>query len=310
MIKGELSLGSLTAIMVYMGQLVGLQHRASWFFRTIATGIVSCRRIDDILTRSVLIRQKPKAKEAVFDKGGISLKGVRFHYDGKEPLFKNMELDIPGASCTALAGASGCGKTTILNLILRLYEPQAGGIFIDGYDIRELTFASLRRQIGIALQEPLLWNDTIENNMRYGKLSATSDEIARVSGICGIDSFIADLPKGYQTIVGEDSCKLSEGQKQRIAIARAIIKNPKIVILDEAMSSIDSAGETAIMENIRRSLKGATIIIISHRWCSIKNADRVCFVRGADEIATGKAGDLLKKDPRFHRLFADQIQER
>jgi ABC-type bacteriocin/lantibiotic exporter with double-glycine peptidase domain len=274
-IKGEMTLGSLIAIMAYLGQLMGLQHSFANFFRTIALGLVSCQRVADILDTKQTVRESSHAKDARFSKGEIVFENVSFGYDIKRPVIKNLNLTIKGQSHIAFSGASGCGKTTVLNLILRLYDPWQGEILIDSYRIKELKFCSLKEQIGVALQEPFLLNDSIENNIRYAKEDASKEELIRIARICGVDDLAQNLPKGYETIIGENACKISEGQKQRIALARALIKRPKILIIDESFSSIDSQSEEQIMRNIKEHYKNMTMIVISHRPSTIDMADLV-----------------------------------
>jgi ABC-type multidrug transport system fused ATPase/permease subunit len=307
-IKGRMTLGSLTAIMMYIGQLIGLQGSFAGLFQNIAFGLVSCQRVEEILDKQAKIVEKEDAKGVVFKKGQIVFKNISFGYREKEPILSGISFDIEGGNCIALVGPSGCGKTTILNLILRMYEPWAGEIIIDGYNIKELKFNSLRGQIGIALQEPFLFDDTIENNLRYGKEGSSFEEIIEVAKICKIDDFVNELPNGYQTIIGENACKLSEGQKQKIAIARALIKKPKILILDEAMSSMDSASEEKILLKIKQIPEILTVIIVSHRLSAVMKADLTYFLKRPDAIIINKSQQLLEEDEEFYNLFAAQIK--
>ncbi|MBN1794904.1 MAG: ABC transporter ATP-binding protein [Candidatus Omnitrophica bacterium] len=309
-IRGGMTLGSLTAIMVYIGQLIGLQGQFAWFFQTIATGVISCGRIDDVLSWRPVIRESEKAQDIVLERGAIAFKGINFGYREEAPVLRDISFEIAEGCIAALVGPSGCGKTTIINLLLRLYDVNSGAVLVDGHDVRDIRLASFRRQVGIALQEPMLWDDTIENNIRYGKPEATGEEVRDAARICGIDGFVRGLPGGYQTIVGEDACKISEGQKQRIAIARALIRKPNILILDEAMSSIDSAGEEDIMRQVRARLSTSTIIIISHRWSSIRKVDKVHFLKRAGSMVTGSPEELLENDQDFRNLFLGQTSER
>ena len=306
-IKGRMSLGSLTAIMMYIGQLVGLQGSFAGFFQNIATGLISCERVEEILEQNPKVIETKGAKDIVLQRGGVSFKNVTFGYQDKIPVIKGISFDIDGGSYIALVGPSGCGKTTILNLILRLYEPLQGDIIIDGYNIKELNSMSFKNQIGIALQEPFLWNDTVENNIRYGRPDAGFDEIIEVSKICGVDDFVSKLQDGYKTIIGDNACKVSEGQKQKISIARALIRNPKILILDEAMSSMDSTSEEGIVRNIKKKGGEWTTIVVSHRLSTLMNAERVYFLKSPDEIVVGNAWELLESNKDFHSLFAGQI---
>lgn len=247
-IRGQMTLGTFTAIMVYFTQLIGLQGHFASFFQTFMLGVVSCRRVSEVLDEEQQVLETEDAQKVIFKTPKIAFNNVSFGYRPGEHVLKNINLNIEDGSYFAIVGPSGCGKTTILNLVLRLYDPWEGWISIDGYNIRDLRLDCLKGQIGIALQEPFLWNDTIANNIRYGKENTTDNDISRVARITGIDEFVTYLFGGYYTIIGENACKISEGQKQRIAIARALIREPKILILDEAMSSMDSASEKNIIQ--------------------------------------------------------------
>lgn len=304
-IKGEFTLGGLTAVMIYLRTLVGMQEQFGNFYQNIILGLVSCKRINEILDEKSLITEKQNAKENVFGKGIIVFKNISFGYRDDDHVLKNLDFSVEGGSNIALVAPSGHGKTTIALLLLRLYDPWNGKILIDGNDIRDLKFISLREQVGIALQEPQLWNDTIENNIKFAKEEATEDEVLKVAEMTGINEFVNNLPDKYKTVIGENACKLSEGQKQKIAIARALIKNPKILILDEAMSSMDSASEERILTNIKKYQKGTTIITISHRLSTVMNADLVYSFIRPSEMTVNRICDLNNcKD--FMKLFAGQ----
>ncbi|RKY29274.1 MAG: hypothetical protein DRP74_09040 [Candidatus Omnitrophota bacterium] len=305
-IKGRMTLGSLTAIMMYIGQLIGLQYSFARFFQNIALGLVSCQRVDEILDKRTKIVEAKQAKAVVFRRGQIQFRNVSFGYKQREPILSGINFDIGGGLHIALVGSSGCGKTTILNLILRLYEVWSGEIRIDGHNIKDLRFSSLRGQIGIALQEPFLWNDTIENNIRYAREDAGTREITEIAQLTGVDDFVKDLPGGYNTIIGENACKISEGQKQKIAIARALIKEPKILILDEAMSSMDPQSEEKIIKNIKDNFKDITLIIISHRLSTVMSAELVYFLTKEGNIIVDTAQNFLQRDRDFSRLFSHQ----
>ena len=308
-ITGDMSAGTLVAIMIYIAQLIGLQNNIGFFFRRIAFGLVSCKRLDEILQEKprVLAASGMGSQKRILSKHPrIEFKGIGFGYRQEEFILKNLEFNIE-KGFIALAGPSGCGKTTILNLILRLYDPWEGSIFIDGYNIRELDPSSLTGQIGVALQEPFLWNDSIENNIRYGKENATTKEMIESARMAGVDEFVKDLPQGYGAIIGENACKLSEGQKQKIAIARALIKRPKILIFDEAMSSMDSASEERILLNIKEGQKDITWIVVSHRLSTVMSADLVYFLSRADTMIIDNPLSLLKNNKEFSELFAGQV---
>ncbi len=305
-IKGSLSLGSLTAIMVCLYQLFNLQKEFASFFQSITIGSVSCRRIAEILDERPQIIESETAKNIAFKKADVIFNNVSFGYKAHEYVLKNMNFKIEGGSHIAIAGPSGCGKTTLLNLLVRLYDPREGGIFIGGYNIKDLKFNSLRGQIGFVLQEPFLWNDSIENNIMYGREDANRQEMLKASDIAGVEEIVRSLNNGYAAIIGENACKLSEGQKQKIAIARALIKKPKILILDEAMSSMDSASEEKIILNIKKSQRDLTLITVSHRLSTVMSADMVYYLFRPNEMIVDGVRNLFERNSDFARLFTGQ----
>ncbi|MDP8229999.1 MAG: ABC transporter ATP-binding protein [Candidatus Gorgyraea atricola] len=274
-IRGEMSLGSLAAILVYLGQLVAMQNSFVGFFQTAVLGLISCQRVAAILDEEGMVIEDKGARNIVFSQGNIQFKNVSFGYMPGKPILKDLSFSIEGNKHIGFFAPSGAGKTTLLNLIVRLYDPWQGEILIDGVNIKDMKMGSLKEQIGMALQEPFLFNDTVANNIAYGKKNASRAEICEAARHSLADDFINNLPDGYETVIGENACKISEGQKQRIAIARAIIKRPRILILDEAMSSVDSASEEKILLNIKQLLGEISLITVSHRSSTLMAVDRV-----------------------------------
>jgi ATP-binding cassette subfamily B protein len=306
-IRGRLSPGTLTAIMIYLAQLITLQNSFIFFFQRVALGLVSCQRIDEILQQKPWIRERQDAQKIILKDPSIQFEKVSFGYQPQKFVLEDLDFSIK-KGMVALVGPSGCGKTTILNLILRLYDPWQGEILIEGRDIKDLDPCSLRGQIGVALQEPFLWNDNVENNIKYAKEDATKEEIMGVAELAGVDEFIRALPQGYDTIIGENACKISEGQKQKIAIARALIKRPKILILDEAMSSMDSLSEEAIIAKIK-AMDIPLVIVVSHRFSTIMACDLAYFLKSPNVLVVDKPTQALEKDRTFYNLFSAQIKE-
>ncbi len=307
-IKGKMSLGSLTAMMIYFSQLVNLQSSLHGFFEQNSFDLLSCARIKDILDSKPDIVDKEDAVIVNFYGADIEFKDVTFGYQPSIPVLENLNFSIKNGSFIALVGLSGCGKTTLLNLLIRLYDAQKGQILISGNNIQDIKLDCLKSQIGEALQEPFLWNDTIANNIRYGKDGASLEEIKQAARLAQIHDFIESLPQGYETIIGEMASKISEGQKQRIAIARAVVKNHAILILDEAMSSIDSNTGQKIIENLKEKFKSSTVIVVSHRLSTVKNMDLVYFLEAADKMAIGNHPELWENNPKYRQLFNSQAE--
>lgn len=306
-IKGQLTLGTLTAVMVYLGQLFGLGENLGAFWRLSTRGLVSCGRVNRLLLEEPKLSEAVDAKDLTVETGDIEVKNLSFGYK-TVPVLDRLTFNIESGSFIAIAGRSGCGKTTFLNLLLRLYDPWQGDILINGYSLKDLKFSSLRGHIGIAMQEPFLWNDSIYNNIKYPLEDTSEDRVMKVAQLAGIDTFVRELPNRYAAIIGENGCSLSEGQKQRIAIARALIKEPGIIILDEALSSVDSESEERIIKNIRKVYNRATLIVVSHRLSSVKGADRVYFFKKPGEVVISSPQEMIRNEKEFHDLFAPQIK--
>jgi ATP-binding cassette subfamily B protein len=241
--------------------------------------------------------------------GEIRFKQVAFGYQPEKPILKGVDLVIPAASWVAIVGPSGCGKTTLVNLILRLYEPWQGEIFLDDTQLRMIKLKSLRERVGIATQQPLLFDVSIRENITYGLKDIPQADIEEATQISGIADFIRQLPQGYATLIGEDACRLSQGLKQRLAIARAVLRNPGLLILDEATSSVDSATEEKIFQALRNKRQGLSTIVISHRLFSVKDAQRVYFFRADNRIEAGRHSELLAASQAYRDFFHHQMEE-
>jgi len=307
-IKGSLTPGALTAIILYLTQLVSLHSESEFSFQRIAFGLVSCKRVNEVLEQQGVEDSKSiQAQEKGLRGYSIQFKKVSFSYENDKPVLENLSFCM-NEGFIALVGASGCGKTTILNLILGLYRPETGKVFIGGNEAANLGSYFFREDVAVALQEPFLWNKSLRDNIAYARSDATQDEIIAAAETADVESFAKALPQGYSTILGENACKLSEGQKQRVALARALIKKPKILILDEAFSSIDSASEEKIINNIRQKYHDAVTIVVSHRLSTVMTADLVYFLTAPDAMEIARAEELLEDNDTFRRLFAAQIQ--
>ena len=305
-IKGEMTLGTLSAVAIYLSQLYAVQGALAHLLQQAPLGLVSYERIGSILESGCEPGRTGRDQDAHFAKGAVEFRNVRFAYSKDKPVLRDLSFTVGGGSRVALVGPSGCGKTTIVSLIVGLYSPEAGRISIDGFNIRNIRRESLYGQIGVALQRPFLWNDTIENNIRYGRDGASREDVMDAGRIACVEDFVNNLPKRYSTVIGETGCRVSEGEKQRIAIARAVVKRPRILILDEALSSIDAATEARIIENIRGALGSSTVIVVSHRASTIEEMDLVYFLTSPGEICAGQHQELLRGNAAYQNYLASQ----
>lgn len=302
-IKGRMTLGSFGAIAMYLSQLPGIQTSLAHAFQKLTMGFLSCDRIGSILDLKPQALENKQAAEIRFSKGRIEFKGVSFGYEPDKNILEKVNFSID-KGCSGLVGPSGCGKTTIANLILRLYDLSEGNIHVDGYDIKDIKSRSLYEQIGIASQEHFLWNNTAISNIAYGKRNADIKDVIEAAKIACAHDFISCLPNGYDTIIGENAAKISEGQKQRIAVARAIIKKPGILILDEALSCVDAGIENEIINNIKGSLPKSVIIIISHRLSCIRKMDLIYFLEAPDKVTIATHKELLRNNIKYRSYLA------
>ncbi|MFD1886626.1 ABC transporter ATP-binding protein [Paenibacillus wenxiniae] len=274
---------------------------------TYPKGIAGFRRYEELLNTDTEIHDLPGAVPAPPLKGAIRYRGVTFGYEGKEPILNDIDLDIRAGETVALVGPSGAGKTTLCSLLPRFYDIQSGEISIDGMDVRQMTLSSLRTQIGIVQQDVFLFDGTIRENISYGKLDATEDEVWQAARRAQLETLIQSYPEGLDTIIGERGVKLSGGQKQRLSIARMFLKNPPILILDEATSALDTETEAAIQQSLNELAVGRTTLIIAHRLATIKNADRIIVVTPEGIAEQGAHDELIGAGGAYARLHAAQF---
>jgi ATP-binding cassette subfamily B protein len=308
-IRGGLTIGTIVAFVAYFGRLYTPASSLAGVQVQIVSALAVFERIFDYLDMPVEGGQEnADAIELPRVRGGIELKDVTFSYDQGRHVLQDVSLAVAPGQTVAFVGPSGAGKTTITNLVPRFYDPQSGAVLIDGIDVRGATLASLRRDIGIVAQETYLFHDTIAANLRYGRLEATDAELIAAAKAANIHDFIASLPSGYQTMVGERGHKLSGGERQRLAIARVLLKDPRILILDEATSSLDSHNEAMIQSALEEVMRGRTSLVIAHRLSTILKADMIFVVESGRIVESGTHAVLLARGGPYTRLYWEQFR--
>jgi len=305
----EDAVGTLITFIIYVGMFFGPIFDLTNFYNTIQAALAAAERIFEILDVKPEIRDCEDATEIPQIKGEIEFRNVTFEYKPGKPVLHNISFHIKPKETVALVGPTGAGKSTITKLICRFYEPKSGQILIDGYDIRKVKMKSLRRQIGIVPQETFLFSGTIMDNIRYGRIDASDEEVIAAAKIVGAHEFIERLPRGYETRIGEGGAGLSVGQKQLIAFARALIRNPAILIMDEATSSIDPYTDLLIRKAMRTLLKDRTSIIIAHRLSTVRDADRILVIDNGRIVEEGTHEELIKKGGLYSHLYKMQFKE-
>jgi len=304
----DITVGLLVAFTGYVSIFWQPIMNISNFYNTLLTNIAGAERIFEIMDIEPDIKNDAKALTMPKIKGNVSFKNVTFSYDGQNPVLKNVSFDVKAGETIALVGPTGMGKTTIVNLISRFYETQEGTVSIDGYDVKKVTIESLRSQMGVMMQDTFLFSGTIKDNIRYGKLDATDEEIIAAAKAVSAHEFIMKMEKGYDTQVNERGSRLSAGQRQLIAFARALLANPKILILDEATASIDTHTERLIQQGIKSLLKGRTSFVIAHRLSTIQSADRIMVIDNGCIREMGTHEQLLKNKDLYYQLYMAQFK--
>ncbi len=307
-IHGQSTPGTFFSFLTALIMLYEPVKRLTNVNNTIQQGIAGAERVFSIMDLVPEIRNRPDAVPLPRISREIEIRNVTFRYE-EAPVLKNINLRIRTGEAVAFVGMSGGGKTTLVNLIPRFYDVTDGMILIDGQDIRNVTIESLRGQIAIVTQQTILFNDTVRNNIAYGDISKTEDQIVEAAKAAHAHDFILRLPKGYETVIGEQGTKLSGGERQRISIARALLKNAPILILDEATSSLDSEAEIEVQDALENLMKGRTTLVIAHRLSTIRNADRIIVLVNGEIREEGTHETLLSRHGEYSRLYNMQFME-
>ena len=308
-VYGIVSVGTIAAFLNYTRQFSRPLNHIAQLYTTIQSALAGAERVFDILDEVPEFEDAEDSVSLEKVEGEVIFKDIHFRYKENIPVIKGIDIYAEPGQTIALVGPTGAGKTTIINLLSRFYDFHKGYITIDGKDIRSIKKEDLRRNLGIVLQETFLFSDTVKENIRYGRLDATDDDIISASKLANAHQFIHRMPEGYDTEISEDGSNLSQGQKQLIAIARAILSDPSILILDEATSSVDTRTEIHIQEGMLKLMEGRTSFVIAHRLSTIKNADKILVMNDGRIIERGKHSELINTEGFYYNLYSSQFNK-
>ena len=302
-----MTLGTVIAFLAYVNRFFVPVQELSQLYATMQTAMAGGERVINLLNTEPEIKDGENARKMPAIKGRIEFCDVHFGYREGLPVLRDIKLEIPAGMMVALVGPTGAGKTSIANLIARFYDVSEGAVLIDGIDIREVQQRSMREQMGLVSQDPFIFAGTIADNIRFGKPEATLDDVIAAGALANVSEFVSDLPNGYETEIFEDGANLSVGQRQLISIARAILADPRILIMDEATSSVDMVTEALIQDALHKLLSERSAIVIAHRLSTIVNADLICVVDDGRICEKGTHRDLLARRGLYHELYERQF---
>jgi len=309
-VSGKMTIGDLVLVNAFLLQLYQPLHFLGFVYREIRHSLADMEKMFDVLAQPPEVEDKPDATELEVKHGVIKFEHVDFGYDQKRQILFDMDFEVPAGKKVAVVGHSGAGKSTISRLLFRFYDVDGGRILIDGQDIRDVTQASLRANIGIVPQDTVLFNDTIGYNIAYGKPDATTEEVIQAARSAHIHDFVESLPDKYETVVGERGLKLSGGEKQRVAIARTILKNPPILVFDEATSALDSKTEKSIQRELETIARDHTTLVIAHRLSTVMDADEILVLDSGRIVERGTHNQLLDRGGVYGKMWELQLQEK
>ena len=307
-LQGLVSVGTIATFINYGRQFIQPLRQLADMFNSVQAALAGAERVFEVLDTPIEVQDVPNAAALPLIQGQVDFEKVSFGYNPETPVIKNMSLHAEMGETIALVGPTGAGKTTIINLLTRFYDIESGVISIDGKDIRQVKKADLRRQLGLVLQDTFLFADTVMANIRYGRLEASDEEVIQAARLAGADTFIRQLPDGYQTDLTERGSNLSKGQQQLLTIARAILADPRILILDEATSSVDTRTELHIQQALLHLRKGRTSFVIAHRLSTVRDADRLVVIDNGEIVEQGSHQELLEQQGFYYNLYMRQFK--
>ena len=302
-LRGSLTIGDLLVVIAYLGSVYGPLSSISHTVGNLQGSLTSARRIYETLHLQPEIADTETPKSFSNLRGHLKFENVSFAYDDARPVLKNINFEVKSGEMAAIVGLTGAGKSTLVSLIPRFYDASGGRVLIDGVDVRNIKLKSLRESISVVTQEPILFSSSVGENIRYGKLNASPEEIIAAAEAAQAHEFISEMAEGYDTLLGDSGSQLSGGERQRVSIARALLKDAPILILDEPTSALDSRSESRIFTALRRLMKDRTTIVIAHRLSTIRDADKIIVIDGGQIVGEGKHADLLRENELYRELY-------